>query len=217
MHHVTLPGHEQWLWRLLWRKGLWPKRKGAAALIRLCHLMTPAPDTAASGCLSWPVTTTLWWTVVFPSLLQKPWAARPIHQLSSTIRLTKRFPFFSKTHHIITFGSAILGRSGALQSHAPKQRAEGTAGLNSPPQNGAVCWSILVAKGPTLLPSTACSWGLHMAPALMGNGDLQLQMYLAMVGTGHVSTSLVKSFHTGFHEAQWRMGQGNARCNRKAS
>lgn len=92
-HHVTLLGHKRWLWGLLWRKELWPKQKGAAALTRLCHLMTLAPDTAASGCLSCPVTTTLWWIIDFPSLLQNAWAARPIHQLSSAGRIIKRSPF----------------------------------------------------------------------------------------------------------------------------
>lgn len=87
-HHVTLPGHEWWLRGLLWRKGLWPTQKGAAALTRLCHLMTLAPDTATSGCLSWPVTTMLWWTT--------------IHQLSSAGRIIKRFPLFQDPpyHHV---------------------------------------------------------------------------------------------------------------------
>lgn len=39
MHHVTLPGHEWSLKGLLW-KGSLTQQKGAAALPRLCHLMT---------------------------------------------------------------------------------------------------------------------------------------------------------------------------------
>lgn len=54
-----------------------------------------------------------------------------------------------------------------VQSHMPRQNAGVTAGLN-----GGVGWCILVAKGPTLLPSTACSWELHIASAVIGNGDL---------------------------------------------
>ena len=56
--------------------------------------MTLTPDTATSGCLSWPITTMLWWIVDFPSLLQKCWVARPIHQLSSSGTMIKRFPSF---------------------------------------------------------------------------------------------------------------------------
>lgn len=99
----------------------------------------------------------------------------------------------------------------------PKQSAGVTAGLNSPLQDGGVGWCILVAKGPALLLSTPCSWEVCMASAVMGNVNLQLQMCLAMMGTGHASMSLVQSFSAGFHAAQQRRGQGNTRHNYKAS
>lgn len=50
----------------------------------------------------------------------------------------------------------------------PRQRGGLAAELNSPPQNADVDCCSLVAKGPTLLPSTACKWELHMASAVMG-------------------------------------------------
>lgn len=40
-----------------------------------------------------------------------------------------------------------------------------------------------------------------MPSAVMGNGDLQLQICLAMAGTGHESVSLVQPFSTRFHAA----------------
>lgn len=88
--------------------------------------------------------------------------------------------------------SGCAGR-GSLEQRNPHAR---TACSSS-----AVGWCILVAEHPALLSSLACCWRLYMPSAVMGNGDLQLQICLAMAGTGHESVSLVQPFSTRFRAA----------------
>lgn len=169
-------------------------------------------DTAASGRLSRPGTTMLWGIVDFLSLLQKLWAARPIHQLSSAGRIIKRFPFFQDSPYY-PVGLCWLREawSGTIPRAKAECRADSRAELPT-----AERWWCLVHFGGQVSRSVAFHClQLGIARGLSCDGKWG-SIVPDVLSCGWYRSCLHVP-DTGFHATQWRKGKGNTRHRHKAS